>query len=55
MIIMMMIVLGHRNGLTRGVAHLCLVTGNVSVQETILKHFEVIPYDETQPMFRIPR
>ena len=46
---------GHRNGLTRGVAHLCFITGNMSVQETILEHFEVIPYDDTKPIFRIPR
>ena len=46
---------GHRNGLTRGVAHLCFITGNVSVQKEIEKHFDVIAYDETQPSFRIPR
>ena len=46
---------GHRNGLTRGVAHLCFITGNVSVQETILKHFDVIAYDEKKPIFRDPR
>ena len=46
---------GHRNGLTRGVAHLCFITGNVSVQKTILKHFDVIAYDDTKPIFRDPR
>ena len=46
---------GHRNGLTRGVAHLCFITGNVSVQKEIEKHYDVIAYDETQPSFRIPR
>ena len=48
---------GHRNGLTRGVAHLCFITGNVSVQESIMKQFDVKPYDDTntKPIFRVPR